>query len=88
MAHKNVWWNTALSARFFMFEAYSVLPFVVFLAHITWWTFGLATATFLLFVALERFGITVVVALRLLRSFIAGPIRYGVAWRHKSKDKY
>jgi len=88
MGIKNRWRNTALVARFFIFDARAVLPFVGFLAHIKWWTFGVAVFSFVLFGILERFGISVSVALRLLRSWIAGPVRYGVAWRHKPKDKY
>ncbi|MEN1458346.1 IcmT/TraK family protein, partial [Pseudomonas aeruginosa] len=52
-----------------------------------WWTMGTALAVFVFFGALEWMGISVVVALRMLRSWIAGPVRYGVAWWHKPKEK-
>jgi len=88
MAKKNVWRDTARTARFFMFDAKAGVPFLVFLAHISWWTLIFSVVSFILFGSLERFGISLGVALRMLRAWIAGPIRYGVAWWHKPQKKY
>ncbi len=88
MARKNVWRDTGRTVRFFMFDAKAGIPFFVFLGHIKLWTFGFSLITFVVFGVLERFGISLPVALRMLRSWIAGPIRYGVAWWHKPQKKF
>jgi intracellular multiplication protein IcmT len=88
MSKKNVWRDTGRTARFFAFDAKAGVPFLIFLAHIKLWTFIFACLSFLLFGLLERFGISLGVALRMLRAWIAGPIRYGVAWWHKPQKKY
>lgn len=84
---RNVWRDTSRTERFFVFDAKAGIPFFFFLAHIAWWTFALAVVSFVVFVVLERLGISLKVALRLLRSWIAGPIRYAVAWWHKPQKR-
>ncbi|MBN0538238.1 IcmT/TraK family protein, partial [Pseudomonas aeruginosa] len=63
MPRKNEWRNTALTVRFFIFDARAAFPFAVGLLHVTWWTMGTALAVFVFFGALEWMGISVVVAL-------------------------
>jgi intracellular multiplication protein IcmT len=84
---KNVWRDTSRSGRFFIFDAKAVIPLFLFLAHIRWWTFYAAMLALVGFGVLERFGISITVAFRLLRAWIAGPIRYGVAWWHKPQKR-
>lgn len=84
---KNVWRDTSRTVRFFIFDAKAGVPFFFFLANIAWWTFVLSILSFVVFGLLERFGFSITVALRLLRSWIAGPVRYGVAWWHKPQKK-
>lgn len=84
---RNVWRDTSRTERFFVFDAKAGIPFFFFLAHIAWWTFALAVVSFVVFGVLERLGISLKVALRLLRSWIAGPIRYSVAWWHKPQKR-
>ncbi|MCM3609246.1 IcmT/TraK family protein [Cupriavidus pauculus] len=84
---RNVWRDTSRTERFFVFDAKAGIPFFFFLAHIAWWTFALAVVSFVVFGVLERLGISLKVALRLLRSWIAGPIRYAVAWWHKPQKR-
>nr|UVN19088.1 putative IcmT-like type IV secretion system protein [Pseudomonas aeruginosa] len=49
---------------------------------------GAAHAVFVLFGVLQWLGISMVVALRALRSWISGPVRYAVAWWHKPQRKF
>ncbi|NMX77870.1 hypothetical protein HBO23_33435 [Pseudomonas sp. WS 5532] len=87
MARKNEWRNTSITVRFLIFDARAAFPFAVSLAHIAWWTFGLAILAFIAFGLLEWVGISLVVALRMFRSWLAGPTRYAVAWWHKPQRK-
>ncbi len=74
------WRDTAHPARFFFVDARAAFPFVLLLAHIRWWTFGVALATTIFFALLERYGFTVPVFLRWLRSFFAGPYKSASPW--------
>lgn len=77
------WRDSARSARFFMIDARAAFPFVFFLLHIEWWTFFLATGTMIFFGLLERYGFTLPVFWRWLRSFLAGPHRASREWWRK-----
>ncbi len=87
MAKRNTWRDTARTVRFFFFDAKAGVPFLFFLAHIAWWTLGIAVFSFIVFGTLERFGFSLVVALRLMRSKLAGPVRHAVAWWEKPQKK-
>jgi intracellular multiplication protein IcmT len=87
MAKRNCWRDTARTARFFVFDAKAGIPFFFFLAHVTYWMFAISGLSFVVFGVLERFGFSVVVALRLLRSRLAGAVRYAVPWWDKPQKK-
>jgi len=74
------WRDSARSARFFFVDARASFPLIIFLVHIRYWTFGLAIATMIFFALLERYGFTVVVFGRWLRSFFAGPLKSSQPW--------
>lgn len=74
------WRDSARSARFFIFDAKAVFPMFLFLIHITLWTFIIAIIATLFFTSLNRFGFTVEVFLRWLRSLIAGPRKMAIPW--------
>lgn len=74
------WRDSARSARFFMIDARAAFPLVFFLLYIHWWTFFLATFTMIFFGMLERYGFTLPVFWRWLRSFLAGPRRSAQSW--------
>lgn len=77
-----MWRDTARSSRFFMVEGLAAAPLLVFLLHISWGTFWFAVIDIAVFWVLERFGVTVPVALRLLRRFIGGTDSAAVpSWR-------
>lgn len=77
------WRDSARAARFFIVDARAAFPFLLFLLHIRWWTFFLAIIAMCFFGLLERYGFTVVVFMRLLRSFLAGPRKSAIPWWKK-----
>ena len=74
------WRDSARSARFFMIDARAAFPLVFFLLHIRWWTFFVAVGAMMFFGLLERYGFTLPVFWRWLRSFLAGPYRLARDW--------
>ncbi len=77
MAH---WRDTARPARFWIVDFRVVFPLFLFLLHIKLWTFIAAVVAMLFFALLERFGFTVSVFGRWLRSYIAGPRKIAQPW--------
>ncbi len=77
------WRDTARSARFFFVDYRAAFPLLLFLLHIKLWTFCLAVFAILCLYALERYGYTVPVFLRLVRSSLAGPRKYSRPWWRK-----
>ena len=70
MAH---WRDSARSVRFFFIDFRAAFPLLIFLLHIRLWTFLIAVLATIFFALLERYGFSVNVFIRWLRSFIAGP---------------
>lgn len=66
------WRDSARTPRFFFMDAYSAIPLLLFLLHIRLWTFILACTVCAFFMLLNRFGFSLPVFIRWLRSFIAG----------------
>lgn len=82
MAVLGYWRDSARTPRFFMVDAYTVFPLVLFLLHIRWWTFYLAMTAVIFFAIIERFNFTVPVFMRWARSQLAGKIRVAKpVWR-------
>lgn len=69
---KGFWRDTGRQLKLFVFNAYLAVPLLIFLLHITWWTFTLLVATAIFMFVIERKGFTVPVALLALRAWIAG----------------
>lgn len=74
------WRDSARSPRFFIVDSRAAFPIFLFLMHIQYWTAGLALTSIIFFAILERFGFTVPVFWRWLRSFIAGPRKMSIPW--------
>lgn len=74
------WRDSARSARFFMIDYRAAFPLILFLLHIQWWSFFLAIGATFFFALLERFGFSVTVFLRWLRSTLAGPRKIAIPW--------
>lgn len=69
------WRNTARDVKFFAFDARAAAPLLFVIIHMRLWTLTLAIVVLLVFVLLERFGLSVNIALRRLRLWITGPYR-------------
>lgn len=74
------WRDSARQPRFFMVDARAAFPLVVFLLHISVWTFVMAMVAMLFFSMIERFGFSLTVFFRWSRSFIAGPYKMSSPW--------
>lgn len=74
------WRDSARNARFFMVDARAAFPLFIFLLHIRMWTFILALISIIFFAIIERYGFSVPVFLRFIRSFLAGPHKSSSPW--------
>jgi intracellular multiplication protein IcmT len=74
------WRDSAREVKFFVWDAKAVFPFVLFLMHITWWTFGIAFFVMFFFTILNRFGFSIEVFGRWLRSLLAGRRKIAIPW--------
>ena len=80
MAH---WRDSARNVRLWLLDFRACFPLLIFLLHIRLWTFILALFTTIFFTLLERYGFTLAVFARWLRSFVAGPRKIAQPWwRH------
>ena len=74
------WRDSARATRFFLIDYRAAFPLLLFLLHIRWWSFVLAVVTMLFLALLERWGFTVILFLRWLRSTFAGPRKVAIPW--------
>jgi intracellular multiplication protein IcmT len=74
------WRDSARSARFFVVDAYAVLPLILFLLHIRWWTLTVALCATIFFGILERVGFSVPVFLRFMKTCIGGTYKFSRPW--------
>jgi intracellular multiplication protein IcmT len=77
MAH---WRDSARNVRFWVVDYRAIFPLAFFLFHIKLWTFMFALMTTIFFAMIERYGFTVPVFFRWLRSYIAGPQKISQPW--------
>lgn len=77
MAH---WRDSARPVKLWFVDFRATFPLMIFLMHIRLWTFVLAVFATLFFAMLERFGFTVSVFMRWLRSYVAGPRKIAQPW--------
>ena len=74
------WRDSARTVKFFVWDANSVFPFVIFIMHVKWWTFFLAFGVMIFFTLLNRFGFSLSVFTRWLRSSLAGKRKMAIPW--------
>lgn len=74
------WRDSALPAKFFFIDAKAAFPLLLFLIHIKLWTFIVATVFIAFFTILNRYGYTINVFLRIIRSSLAGPRKMAIPW--------
>lgn len=70
MAH---WRDSARNTRLWWVDFRACFPLLILIFHIRLWTLLMATIFVLFFTLLERYGFSVAVFGRWLRSYIAGP---------------
>lgn len=80
------WRDSARTPMFFVVDAYSAIPLFLFLLHIRLWTFLLACSVCVFFMLLNKFGFTMPVFFRWIRSFIAGNVRSARSWTYIKKQ--
>ena len=74
------WRDTGRDARFFIFDASAMIPFVVFLFHISYLTLWIATGVMVFLLVLRHYGFTVAVFRRFFRSLFAGKRKSATPW--------
>jgi intracellular multiplication protein IcmT len=68
---------------FFVIDAYSAIHLLLFTLNIRLWSFALACGVCAFFMILRRFGFSLPVFFRWLRSFTAGNVRSARPWAGK-----
>ena len=74
------WRDSARRPRFLMFDARACFPLLLLIFHIKLWTLIVAVMGTTFFGMLERYGFTVDVFLRWIRSMLAGKRKLAVPW--------
>jgi intracellular multiplication protein IcmT len=74
------WRDAARVTRFFMIDARAAFPALFFFLHMRIWTAITVVIFTTFFAALERYGFTVTVFKRWIRSFLAGKRRISRPW--------
>ena len=74
------WRDSAKNARFFFIDAIAAFPMLLFLVHIKMWTFIIAMIAMTFFTILNRFGYSVELFLRIVRSMLAGSRKMAIPW--------
>lgn len=65
--------NIAKRCKFFIWDSFSVLPFLLMLVHMSWATLALVTITSIVLFVLDRRGMTLPMLFRYLRGAVSGP---------------
>lgn len=74
------WRDSARSIRFFFLDGKAAFVFLFVLIYPRWWTLIAAFVLMLFFTLLNRYGFTLSVFGRMLRSFFAGRRKVVVSW--------
>lgn len=74
------WRDSARPVKFFMWDGRAAFPVVIFLMHISWWTFGITVFLIMFFSILNRYGLTPIVFARAFRTFVAGKRKLAIPW--------
>ena len=77
------WRDSARSAKLWIFDASASFPLLVLAFHITMKTFIFAVTAMLFFAGLRKYGFSIPVFLRWVRSTIAGPRKVAIPWWFK-----
>ena len=77
MAH---WRDSGRNVRLFFLDFRACFPLLILIFHIRLWTFILAVIATIFFTIIDRYGFSLTVFLRWLRSYIAGPRKIAQPW--------
>lgn len=77
------WRDSAREVRFFIWDGKTAFPMVLFLMHISMWTFVVAITATTFFSVLKHYGITVDVFFRRFRCLLSGPRKAAQPWWDK-----
>jgi hypothetical protein len=80
-----MWRDTALRLRFVIFDAWSMVPFLLFAFHWSWWTLETAAATAVVLFVLEQLGLDLQRGVRWLRSVLVGRVRTAIPHARKRR---
>lgn len=74
------WRDSARPVRFFMWDAKTAFPLVLFLIHMKLWTLFLSLGVMCFFTILNYYGFSIEVFGRSFRTILAGPRKMVEAW--------
>ena len=77
------WRDSGRVPQFFMIDARSAFPLLLFLVHIAEWTLIVALIITVFFAILARYGLTMTVFVRTMRSLLAGKVKQSKPWWRK-----
>ena len=83
-----LWRNTALYPKLFIIDARCVFPIIILMVRANKYTFLAAVVAIVFFSMLNARGITLLVFLRLIRTWMAGPVRTRAnvrMWRRRAR---
>jgi intracellular multiplication protein IcmT len=74
------WRDSARPIKFFIWDGRAAFPVVIFLMHISLWTFITTLVLIIFFSILNRYGFTPMVFFRWFRNLIAGSRKMAIPW--------
>lgn len=74
------WRDASRPVKFFIWDAEASYPFLLWFLFPSLWLLELAVCVAVFFTVLNRYGISLVVFLRIFRSYIAGRQKYARPW--------
>jgi len=74
------WRDAARTPRFYFMDAMAAFPIMLFLMHMSLWTFVTSLVFISFFVLLEKFKFTIPVFTRWFKATLAGPLRLSKPW--------
>ena len=79
-----MWRNTGQPVRVLMLDARACLPILTVMVYWSWTTLYIAVAGFVFFSLISFLGLTLPAMMRLIRRWLAGPIRPAVpVWNRR-----
>jgi intracellular multiplication protein IcmT len=79
-AEKIYWRDASRPVKFFMLDAQAIYPFVVWMFFPSVWLLEVAGVVAIFFSILSKYGISLVVFLRITRTLVAGPRKSAIPW--------